>query len=149
MVESIEQDEDGVSVVTADGANFTAKYALFTPSLGVLKAGDISFEPPLPAAKLAAIEQMGFGLLDKAVFVFDKPFWDTSGLLVGRVGLHAGLEGRCSSGRAASARPSAHLGLLLTPPLHSAVPPPHPLSALQPTSSCARCPTGAGAGPSF
>ena len=54
----IEQDGDHVTVTTADGANFTAKYAILTASLGVLKQADIDFEPPLPEAKLIAIEEM-------------------------------------------------------------------------------------------
>lgn len=83
VVEAVEQGEGGVTVSTADGANFTAQYAVLTPSLGVLKAHAIAFDPPLPPAKLAAIEDMGFGLLDKLVLVFPAPFWDTSGARAG------------------------------------------------------------------
>ncbi|KAI7844576.1 hypothetical protein COHA_001934 [Chlorella ohadii] len=78
IVTSVQQDEDGVVVATADGTNYTAPYVVMTQTLGTLKAGDISFDPELPTEKLQAIEDMGFGVLDKALFVFDKPFWDTS-----------------------------------------------------------------------
>jgi lysine-specific histone demethylase 1 len=75
-VTGIEQGAGSVTVTTASGANFTARYAILTASLGVLKDGAIDFQPPLLPAKLAAIDEMGFGVLDKAVFVFDAPFWD-------------------------------------------------------------------------
>lgn len=57
-VTSVEQDAAGVTVTAADGASFAAHYALLTPSLGCLKAGNISFVPPLPEAKAAAIRAM-------------------------------------------------------------------------------------------
>ncbi|PRW58489.1 amine oxidase [Chlorella sorokiniana] len=78
VVTSVQQDGDGVIVATADGTNYTAPYVVMTQTLGTLKAGDIVFDPELPPEKLQAIEEMGFGVLDKALFVFDKPFWDTS-----------------------------------------------------------------------
>lgn len=53
---------------------------IVTVPLGVLKRGSISFSPPLPAAKQAAIAALGMGLLDKVALVFDgeEVFWDTS-----------------------------------------------------------------------
>jgi lysine-specific histone demethylase 1 len=66
-----------------------------TVPLGVLKSGQIQFSPPLPDWKEQAIGNLGFGLLNKLVLVFDKPFWDTSVELFGYVG--SGQEG--SSGR--------------------------------------------------
>lgn len=76
VVTKVKYTDAGVVVTTADGTEFTGKYALLTPSLGVLKAGHIEYDPPLPEYKVNAIEQMGFGLLDKTLMVFDKPFWD-------------------------------------------------------------------------
>jgi lysine-specific histone demethylase 1 len=38
---------------------------LVTVPLGVLKAGSIAFQPPLPQRKQEAIERMGFGTLNK------------------------------------------------------------------------------------
>ena len=72
MVTKVKYTDAGVVVTTADGTEFTGKYALLTPSLGVLKAGHIEYDPPLPEYKVNAIEQMGFGLLDKTLMVFDK-----------------------------------------------------------------------------
>eukprot|EP00887_Chlorella_sp_A99_P004228 scaffold15.g4228.t1 len=78
LVTAVEQDAGGVTVTTADGRVLRGRYALLTPSLGVLKAGAIAFSPPLPEAKAAAIAGLGFGLLDKLVLVFDAPFWDAN-----------------------------------------------------------------------
>lgn len=55
---SIQQDAAGVTVATAKGTTLQAPYALVTLPLGVLKTGDVTFEPPLPAGKQAAIMQM-------------------------------------------------------------------------------------------
>ena len=44
--------------------------------LGVLKAGVIDFEPPLPAAKNDAIESVGFNCVNKFLFTWDATFWD-------------------------------------------------------------------------
>lgn len=45
---------------------FTARHAIVTFPIGVLKAQHSRlFEPPLPAAKQAAIANLGVGLLDK------------------------------------------------------------------------------------
>ena len=38
-----------------------------TAPLGVLKAGTISFNPPLPVRKQEAIQRLGFGLLNKVL----------------------------------------------------------------------------------
>ena len=46
-----------------------------TVPLGVLKAGTITFDAPLPAATAAAVDRLGMGLLDKLVVVFDDVFW--------------------------------------------------------------------------
>ena len=59
-----------------------------TVPLGVLKAAAISFDPPLPEAKTAAIEALGMGLLDKVYLRFDEVFWaeDVQADLLGYVG---------------------------------------------------------------
>ena len=48
---------------------------MITLPLGVLKAGVIHFDPPLPQWKLAAVERLGVGHVDKVILVFDAPFW--------------------------------------------------------------------------
>lgn len=61
----------------ADGDSFVADRVVFTGSLGVLKHESIAFEPPLPEWKSEAIGRLGFGLLNKVILVFERPFWDT------------------------------------------------------------------------
>lgn len=73
---------DRVQVTTADGATHRAAHAIVTLPLGVLKAGDVQFDPPLPAPKQHAVEGLGVGHVNKIVLVFDEPFWqDDLGLL--------------------------------------------------------------------
>ena len=43
---------------------------LVTVPVGVLKKGTIAFDPPLPPHKQAAIDRMGFGLLNKVTRVW-------------------------------------------------------------------------------
>ncbi|QJQ33489.1 NAD(P)-binding protein [Sphingomonas lacunae] len=67
---------NGVSVTLADGRRIDADHVLVTVPLGVLKAGDITFDPPLPADKRGAIDRLGMGLLNKHWLRFDQPYWD-------------------------------------------------------------------------
>ena len=64
-----------VAVVSADGEDVVARRVIVTVPLGVLKAGTISFEPPLPSRMTSAIERLGMGSFEKVVFVFDERFW--------------------------------------------------------------------------
>lgn len=64
------------TVICEDGESFEADKIVFSAPLGVLKAQSIHFEPPLPQWKRDAVRRMGFGLLNKVVLVFEKPFWD-------------------------------------------------------------------------
>ncbi|RMZ87785.1 hypothetical protein DV736_g4989, partial [Chaetothyriales sp. CBS 134916] len=65
------------TVICEDGESFDADRIVFTASLGVLKEEPIQFGPPLPQWKRDAIRRMGFGLLNKLILVFERPFWDT------------------------------------------------------------------------
>lgn len=64
------------TVECEDGQVVHADYIVSTIPLGVLKQGDISFEPPLPDWKDGAIKRIGFGVLNKVVLVYKEPFWD-------------------------------------------------------------------------
>ncbi|XP_022734993.1 lysine-specific histone demethylase 1 homolog 2-like [Durio zibethinus] len=83
-VDAIRYGNEGVEVVAGDQA-FQADMVLCTVPLGVLKRKTIRFEPELPQRKLAAIERLGFGLLNKVAMVFPHVFWgedlDTFGCL--------------------------------------------------------------------
>ena len=47
------------------GEEFEGASVIVTVPLGCLKAGDITFQPPLPPWKTEAIEKLGFGNLNK------------------------------------------------------------------------------------
>lgn len=64
----------GVTMVTNRG-EFTAEAVIITVPLGVLQAGKIQFEPPLPAEKTAAIGRMGMGFYEKFALKFPHIFW--------------------------------------------------------------------------
>lgn len=64
-------EEDGVVV---DGT--WADFAICTVPLGVLKAGQIAFDPPLPRHMQSAIRDIGFGSVTKVAMQFDAAFWD-------------------------------------------------------------------------
>ena len=63
-------------IVCDDGQVFDADRIILTTSLGVLKEESLSFDPPLPKWKLEPINRLGFGVLNKIVLVYDKPFWN-------------------------------------------------------------------------
>ena len=52
-------------VICADGNRFEADHIISTVPLGVLKYGDIGFDPPLPAWKMDTLRRLGFGVLNK------------------------------------------------------------------------------------
>jgi monoamine oxidase len=78
VVNKIEYSLSGVNVSLTTGERFHAKRVLVTVSTGVLAAGKIAFDPPLPAWKLDAIKKLPMGLLNKVVMQFKKDiFKDT------------------------------------------------------------------------
>lgn len=69
---------------------------LCTLPLGVMKQSTapqaasipntVQFTPPLPEWKVAAIQRLGFGNLNKVVLCFERTFWDSNANLFGHVG---------------------------------------------------------------
>lgn len=74
VVRRIEYGHGGVRVIT-DGGELRARRVVVTLPLGVLKAGHVVFDPPLPVAKQHAIERLGVGTLAKVGVTFDRVFW--------------------------------------------------------------------------
>lgn len=64
------------SVECEDGNTIEADSVVCTVPLGVLKHGDIEFDPPVPDWKTKAIQRLGFGILNKVILVYDKIFWE-------------------------------------------------------------------------
>lgn len=73
-VTRIRHTQDGVIVETGNG-RFEADHCIVTVPLGVLKAGRIAFDPPLPEPQQKAIAAIGFGQLAKVSVAFDAAFW--------------------------------------------------------------------------
>lgn len=59
-----------------DGTEVDADYVICTVSLGVLKEqADVLFSPNLPNSKKNAINNLGFGYVNKIFTEYAKPFW--------------------------------------------------------------------------
>lgn len=76
----IHEDDVGMKVITNQGI-FESDYAVVTLPLGVLKAGAVHFDPPLPTTKQGAIDRLGMGVLDKVVLRFPYAFWSDADVL--------------------------------------------------------------------
>jgi phytoene dehydrogenase-like protein len=74
LVSRISHGGNGVAVTTAAGT-IRGSHAIVTVPLGVLKAGRIRFDPPLPASKAGAVARLDMGNLEKVVIRFEHPFW--------------------------------------------------------------------------
>ncbi|KAG6009533.1 hypothetical protein E4U21_002169 [Claviceps maximensis] len=66
------------SIESEDGSIVEADNVVCTIPLGVLKQGNVTFEPALPDWKMGAIERLGFGILNKVVLVYNEIFWDSA-----------------------------------------------------------------------
>nr|WP_045250521.1 NAD(P)/FAD-dependent oxidoreductase [Microbacterium azadirachtae] len=74
VAKTIERTTAGVRVRT-ESESFDAAHVVVTVPLGVLKAGDIDFDPPLPETITAAIERIGMGVFNKIFLRFPERFW--------------------------------------------------------------------------
>lgn len=77
-VVAVRSTDQGVSLRLARGESLSADRVIVTVPLGVLKAGTIEFDPPLPFSHRGAIDALGMGMLDKLVLRFEEPFWSTT-----------------------------------------------------------------------
>lgn len=70
-------NQSAATVECSDGTRWTADHVICTVSLGVLKERTPLglFVPPLPASKLAAIDALTLGTVDKIYLHFAEPFW--------------------------------------------------------------------------
>ncbi|MCA1305999.1 FAD-dependent oxidoreductase [Microbacterium esteraromaticum] len=84
-VSRVDRDADGVTVTTEQGV-FTGASAVVTVPLGVLKAGDIAFTPPLPTDVSGPIERLGMGVFNKIFLQFPERFWPDDSYLIRALG---------------------------------------------------------------
>lgn len=75
QVTSVDYSGDRLNVVTFGGSELVSDYLIVTIPLYLLKKEVIKFNPPLPDAKIAAINKMGAGVIEKVVLQFDHRFW--------------------------------------------------------------------------
>lgn len=73
-VTAIAQRDDSVTVRAKD-RSFQGPAVIVTVPLGVLKARAITFDPPLPSRHSHAVDALGFGVLSKSFFRFDRRGW--------------------------------------------------------------------------
>jgi polyamine oxidase len=78
-VTEVTASADGVVILGVDGSREEGSHVVVTVPLGVLKRGAPRFSPGLPPDRLAAIERLGFGRLEKVVLRFDRAFWRDAG----------------------------------------------------------------------
>jgi monoamine oxidase len=93
-VSAIRYSKEAVVVETTKG-HFQARQAIVTLPLGVLRAQQVLFDPPLPSKKTDAIARLGIGSLAKARLTFDIPFWPAGAY---SFGFEGGSESHSASG---------------------------------------------------
>ncbi|PSR92388.1 flavin-containing amine oxidoreductase-domain containing protein [Coniella lustricola] len=71
-----EESTGPATITLEDGQSIQADHIVNTIPLGVLKHGNVEFDPPLPPWKTEAIQRLGFGVLNKVILVFKEAFWD-------------------------------------------------------------------------
>ncbi len=85
----IRQDDQRATVTTA-GEDFEGDFVIVTLPLGVLKDGDVRFDPIFSTAKKNAIKKLGVGNINKVAMRFDKAFWPTDRDFIGYMSKHKG-----------------------------------------------------------
>lgn len=75
VVASVTQTPTGVQVTLVGGERLEADHGIVTVPLGVLKSGEIAFDPALAVPRRAAIDTLGMGLLNKCWLRFDRIAW--------------------------------------------------------------------------
>lgn len=88
-VSAVATTEDGVQLQTSAGS-VAATHAIVTVPLPVLRSGAITFSPPLSADRLAALERLDMGHLEKVLLVYDTEWFAPEG---GGTYLDPALEG--------------------------------------------------------
>ncbi|OII21741.1 amine oxidase [Curtobacterium sp. MCBA15_016] len=84
-VERIDHGDGGV-VVTSSRGPFHAEAVVVTVPVGVLQAGDLVIEPPLPARHRQALGRLRMNAFEKVVLRFPERFWDADVYAVRQLG---------------------------------------------------------------
>lgn len=68
-------DQKKLLIRTTDRQQIQADAVIVAVPLGVLKSGELLFDPPLPSDKVKAIQNMGIGIVNNIIFEFSQVFW--------------------------------------------------------------------------
>lgn len=82
---------DDAVVMRTERKALRGSAAIVTVPLGVLKAGAITFDPPLPEGHARAVSALGFGVLSKSFFRFDERTWKVDNAFYQYLGSEGGL----------------------------------------------------------
>lgn len=74
-VQRVQYGTHGVKLHSSDGLIVTADYAILAVPVTILQHGVITFNPPLPKAKLDAIQSIGMNNCVKVLMAFSDRFW--------------------------------------------------------------------------
>lgn len=74
-VDRVQYEAEEGAIVSVGATNFEADFVVCTIPLGVLKAGNISFDPPLPKQLAQSIDRIPMGSVTKLAMKFDTTFW--------------------------------------------------------------------------
>jgi len=74
-VQAVAYEKGDGAVVSTNAGDFEASFVICTVPLGVLKAGDVRFEPALPKSHRRGIDSIGMGNVTKLALKFDAAFW--------------------------------------------------------------------------
>ncbi|WP_298818231.1 flavin monoamine oxidase family protein [Chloroflexus sp.] len=75
VVTHIRWDERQAEVTLADSRRLRARHLVITVPVSLLQAGQPLFDPPLPAAKQAALAAIPMGNVTKLALWFNRQFW--------------------------------------------------------------------------
>ena len=82
----------GSVTVRCGDTTFDGPAAIVTIPLGVLKSGAITFDPPLPEGHAHAVNALGFGVLSKSFFRFDRRTWQRENAFYQYLGIPSGTQ---------------------------------------------------------
>lgn len=76
QVRSIDYSGTTITLTDQNGQTYTADRVIITTPLTILRDGDITFTPALPAERTAAFSRIGMGAGMKVILRFQNRFWD-------------------------------------------------------------------------
>ncbi len=90
QVAQVQYSEQSVTVITHT-ERLTADRVIVTLPIGVLKSQAVEFSPKLPPTKLAAIEAIGAGVMNKFALQFPSVFWEREADWIGYLSREKGI----------------------------------------------------------